>query len=124
MTAARKRAYVVFDVEHDADVVDLLVTQSRNPDSPFEVVDRSTGDPEAARARIRAADVAVVLCGEYTGTDEGVNAELRILQEEAIPYFLLRGRFEIWAKPEAARPTEKTYGWTWPHLKTLIGGGR
>jgi hypothetical protein len=122
--SARKRAYVVFDHEHDADVLQLLETQSRNPDSPFDVVDHSTGDVEAARALIRAADVVVVLCGEHTGTDPNVNAELRIAQEAGIPYFLLRGRFEIWVKPEASLPIEKTYGWTWPHLKTLIGGGR
>jgi hypothetical protein len=125
---ARKRAYIVFDHENDDDVRELLMTQSRNADSPFEVVDWTAKDARApgeeARAGIRAADVVVVLCGEHAVTAPAVNDELRIAQEEAIPYFLLRGRFEIWTKPEATRPEEKTYGWTWPHLKTLINGGR
>ena len=54
----------------------------------------------------------------------GVSAELRIAQEENIPYFLLQGRSDGGTKPTAAKDSDKIYKWTWDNLKLLIGGSR
>lgn len=126
---AKKRTFISFDYDNDSDLKTLLVGQAKHSDSPFEISDWSvkehlTGDwKEKARKRIRAVDVVCVLCGEYAAT--GVSAELKIAQEEGKAYFLLQGRTnKTCKKPNAAKPGDKLYNWTWDNLKTLIGGGR
>lgn len=50
---------------------------------------------------------------------------MKIAQEEKVDYFLLYGRKDkTCKKPTAAKSSDKIYNWTWPNLKTLIGGGR
>jgi hypothetical protein len=127
----KQRVFISFDYDHDDDLKILLVGQSKHEDSPFELIDWSvkealTGDwKEKARKRIRAADIVTVICGQYTNSATGVSAELRLAQEEAIPYFLLCGRSsKTCVKPVAARADDKMYNWTWPNLKSLIGGSR
>jgi hypothetical protein len=125
------RVFTSFDFDHDADLRTLLVGQAKHPDTPFELADWSLQDPltgdwrtKIAR-RIRSVDQMIVLCGWYTHTATGVNVELRIAQEEDIPYFLLAGRADgNNMKPTAARATDKMYKWSWENLKSLIAGGR
>jgi hypothetical protein len=128
---AATRVYISFDFDHDEDLKTLLVGQSKNEDSPFEITDASikeavTGDWKAkARANIKGADVVAVICGHYTHTATGVAAEVSIAQEESIAYFLLAGRAEgTNKKPTTARSSDKLYKWTWPNLKDLVGGAR
>jgi hypothetical protein len=70
-----------------------LVRQAKNPDTPFQIVDRSvrepmTGDWKAGvRRRTQAVDAVIVLCGEHMSTATGVDVELRITREERKPYF-------------------------------------
>jgi len=88
-----------------------------------EAIDKNWKDK--ARARIKCVDVVAVICGENTNTATGVSAELEIAQEENIPYFLLKGRTDkTCVKPKSAKAADSIYNWTWPNLKTLIGGGR
>lgn len=126
-----KRTFISFDYDHDEDIKTLLVGQAKNPDTPFNIQDFSvkehmTGDWKSkVRTRIKGCDVAIILCGEYTHTASGVAAELRIIQEENIPYFLLWGRSgKTCTKPTSAQSTDKVYNWTWDNLKALISGGR
>jgi hypothetical protein len=127
----KTRVFTSFDMDHDEDLRTLLHGQSLNPDSPFEMADWSLKDPltgdwkEKIRRRIRSVNVVCVICGEYTDTASGVSVELRIAQEERIPYFLLWGRNEkAVKKPTSATSTDQIYDWTWPNLKKLIGGSR
>lgn len=70
-------------------------------------------------------DVVIVICGQHTDTASGVSAELRIAQEEDIPYFLLEGRSGVRnVKPQAARDSDKIYTWSWDNLQLLIAGRR
>ena len=110
---------VSFDLEHDADLYDLLLEQSANASLGFEVSGRSEAsnlkDPEGAglRRRIREADQVIVICGEHTDGSMGVFAELRIAQEEQKPYFLLWGRRDsMCTKPTGAKASEGMYSWT------------
>ncbi|WP_433622061.1 TIR domain-containing protein [Nocardia sp. CA-120079] len=125
-----KRVFVSFDYDYDRVLKDFLIGQARNHDSPFEVHDWSIKEPSAdwrikARRRIRACDLAVVMCGEYTHTAEGVATELEIAQEEAIEYFLLKGYSDkVCTAPVTAKASDKMYVWTWANLKLLIGGAR
>lgn len=128
---ATKRVFTSFDFDHDEDLRNLLVGQSKNPDSPFEMADWSVKEPmtgnwkDKVRTRIRKCSLVIVICGEHTDTAGGVSAELGIAQEENIPYFLLWARSsKTCMKPKSAKSTDKIYKWTWDNLKALIGGAR
>ena len=127
----KKRTFISFDYDHHSDLKTLLVGQARNSDSPFSITDMSIKETIAkdwkdnARTRIKGCDVVVVICGKYTNSAKGVSAELRIAQEEGIPYFLLWGRSkETCVMPTSAKSEDKIYKWTWDNLKALIGGAR
>ena len=127
----KKRAYISFDFDHDSDLKALLVGQAKNPDSPFDIIDMSIKEvisdnwKASARRRIKSCDVVIVICGKYTNLASGVSAEVRIAQEENVPYFLLAGRADSQAvKPLAARSSDKVYRWTWENLGLLIRGCR
>jgi len=127
----KKKVFTSFDFDHDEDLRNLLVGQSRNPDSPFELSDWSvkepmTGDWKAkVRTRIKKCELMIVICGQYTSSATGVSTELEIAQEELLPYFLLWGRSDKHcAKPKSAKESDKIYKWTWDNLKALIGGAR
>ena len=128
---SKKRAFISFDFDHDDDLRMLLAGQSANPNTPFEIEDRSLKEPltgdwrEKVRRRMDNVDVVIVICGEYTHNATGVAAELTIAQEKEKPYFLLWGRNgKTCTKPSSALPTDKIYEWTWETLKALINGAR
>jgi hypothetical protein len=128
---AKTKVFISFDYDNDETLKDFLVGQSKLEDSPFDLADWSikealTGNwKEKARTRIKSADVVAVICGKKTDTAAGVSAELSIAQEEKLSYFLLQGYKDGGCKkPTSAKSTDKIYNWTWPNLKTLIGGGR
>ncbi|MBN1655088.1 MAG: TIR domain-containing protein [Deltaproteobacteria bacterium] len=126
-----KRAFISFDFDHDEDLRNLLAGQAKNPDSPFEIKDRSLKEPLTGdwkgkvRRRMDNIDVVIVICGEYTQAATGVAAELIIAREARKPYFLLWGRNgKSCTRPTSALSTDKVYSWTWDNLKTLIADGR
>ena len=125
------RVFTSFDADHDEDLRNLLVGQSKNPDSPFEMADWSVKEPmtgdwkRKVRERIKRVDQMIVMCGEHTDTATGVSIELDIARDEGIPYFLLSGRSDrTCKKPETSLTSDKIYNWTWDNLKKLIGGAR
>jgi len=128
---APKRVFASFDLDHDDDLRNLLVEQSRHPDSPFVVADSSVKEPMAGdwrvkvRKRMRQVDMVVILCGEHTSDAATVNAELKIAKEESIPCFLLWGRAGTkCSKPTSADASERVYRWTWESLTALLRGSR
>ena len=84
--AAKKRAFISFDYDHDEGAKTMLAGQAKLPDSPFDFTDASvkehlTGDwKEKVRRRMDNIDVVIVLCGQHTHTAKGVAAELTIAQ--------------------------------------------
>ncbi|GHI47572.1 TIR domain-containing protein [Streptomyces albidoflavus] len=125
-----KRVFVSFDYDYDKTLKNFLIGQAKNPDSPFEIHDWSIKEASPdwrgkARARIRASDVVIVICGEYTDEAVGVAIELKIAQEEEIDYFLLNGYSgKNGRRPSTVKATDKVYKWTWENLKLLVGGAR
>lgn len=127
----KARVFTAFDFDHDEDLRNLLVGQSKHSDSPFEMADWSvkeamTGDwKEKVRKRIRGVDQVIIMCGEHTDKATGVSVELSIAQDEDKPYFLLYGRSsKTCKKPKSAKSGDQIYNWTWDNLKALIGGSR
>jgi hypothetical protein len=130
-TMAARHAFISFDFDHDEDLRNLLVGQAKHPDTPFDIQDSSLKEPltgdwkEKIRARIRRADLTIVICGQYTHTATGVAAELAIARSERKPYFLLWGRADkTCTRPSSADAGDKIYNWTWDNLKSLISGNR
>lgn len=128
---ARKKMFVSFDFDNDADLKMLLVGQAKHPDTPFDVWDSSvkkhlTGDWEAkVREKIRNADVVCVLCGQSAHKAEGVAIELQIAKDLKKPYFLLWGYSgKNCTKPTSASASDKIYKWEWEILGKLINGER
>jgi len=127
---AKTPVFISFDYDNDSDLKVLLVGQAKLPDSPFEIEDWSVKNAsplwkEDARRRICQVKQVIVLCGLYTGSATGINAEISIAREEKKPYFLLAGRASgVNKKPSAALSSDKLYTWTWDNLKKLIGGAR
>ncbi|WEJ20926.1 TIR domain-containing protein [Pseudomonas sp. SD17-1] len=127
----KKRVFISFDYDNDVTLKTFLVGQAKLDDSPFDLADWSIKEhiddnwKAKARTRIKAVDVVCVICGNNTDTAVGVSAEVKIAQEEGIPYFLLNGYSDkTCIKPKAALSSDKLYKWTWPNLKSLIGGSR
>ena len=127
----KKRTFISFDYDHDVDLKNLLAGQAKNEDSPFEITDLSIKEAishdwkEHARRRIKGCDCVCVICGEFTDKANGVSAEVKIAQEEDVPYFLLWGRSDKKCKkPLAAYSSDKMYRWTWDNLKALFNGKR
>ncbi|WGL26773.1 hypothetical protein OWC53_15530 [Pectobacterium brasiliense] len=128
---AKVRVFISFDYDHDAILKTFLVGQSKLEDSPFELIDWSIKEhidanwKDKARNRIKSVDVVCIICGENTDKATGVSEELKISQEEGVPYFLLYGyNGKKCVKPKSALSTDKVYKWTWDNLKALINGDR
>jgi hypothetical protein len=128
---AKIKVFISFDFDNDSGLKAMLVGQSKLEDTPFEIIDYSvkqelSGDwKEKVRTRIKKAEQVIILCGEHTDTASGVNAEVKITQEEKKSYFLLAGYAEKTnKKPNAALSTDQMYKWTWENLKILLNGGR
>lgn len=123
----KKKVFISFDYDHDRDIKNNLVRQSRDPNSPFEIRDESIQVPiearwrDVVRNRMQHCDYVIVLCGEHTDTATGVTAELTIAQELGIPYFLLRGRRSVECrKPQHARREDLMHPWTWTELERML----
>jgi hypothetical protein len=123
----KSHVFVSFDLEHDAELYELLVAQSRTPSSGFTVVggsERSTTTDvwtERVRVQIREADQVIIICGEHTETSGSMGAELLIAQQEETPYLLLWGRrANMCTKPSGAKSSEGMYSWTQEILQDQI----
>ena len=127
---AKTRVFISFDYDNDARQKDLLVGQSKHPDTDFEFADWSskehlTGDWKAKiKAKLAYVDVVCVLCGKNMTSATGVAHEVTIAQEIGKPYFLLAAYQDDSLNPSTAGASDKLYKWTWENLKNLIKGDR
>lgn len=130
MATRKTRVFISFDYDNDARQKDLLVGQSKHPDTDFEFADWSskehlTGDWTAKiKQKLAYVDVVCILCGKNMDTATGVNAEIKICVEIGKPYFLLAAYAEGSKKPSAAKASDSLYRWSWDNLKALVAGGR
>jgi len=124
-----RRTFISYDYDYDARLKDLLIGQSKNTDSAFEINDWSIKQASStwrddARKRIKASGLVIVLCGKHAHQATGVATELAIAQEEGVSYFLLAGYKGESTRPTTAKSGDKLYTWTWDNLKALVGGAR
>ena len=122
------RVFISYDYDHDLDIKNALVAQSRLDDSPFSIEDWSVKDESAtwktdARARISRSGLVIVLCGRSMASASGVNVEIGLARDVGTDFILLSGRGQDSTRPSAASGS-KLYEWTWPNLKLLLAGSR
>ena len=122
----KKRVFVSFDFDNDKALKDLVIGQSRNPDTPFEVVDTSLKEAapmktweEKARAAIKRSDRVLVMVGPNTYRAPGVLKEVEMAREEGVPIAQMIGyrTGSYTPVPDAGR----LYQWDWNNLKKLLG---
>ena len=121
-----KRVFVSFDFDNDSSLHGAVVGQSKNPDSPFEIVDcslkeeapQSTWEARARRA-IKGADIVLVMVGVDTFKAPGVLKEVEMARDEEIPIVQVIGYSDkkCTQVPNAGR----RYAWTWENLKKVLG---
>lgn len=123
---ANKRVFVSFDFDNDKILKEFIIGQSKNPDSPFEVVDFSLKEaaPEKtwedkARRAITRSDVLIVMLGPKTRFAPGVLKEVKIANELGKKKFQVigyKGGSEHWRVPNGGT----VYRWSWATLKKLL----
>ena len=122
----QKRVFVSYDFDNDEFLKDSIISQAKNPDSPFEVSDVSLKEeaPQAewetrTRAAIARADIFLVMLGSKTRQAPGIRKEVRMANAFAKMRLQIIGYdtgSEDWAVPNAG----PVYKWSWPNLKNLL----
>ena len=113
------KVFASYDFEHDYDMKQNLITQSKRQDSPFAINDVSLNEkvPEwqqKARRAIESCDVFIVLLGNYTFQAQGVLREVSMARQ------LGKRRFQLRKQGHWPRPVEgggKVFAWKWKNIK-------
>lgn len=124
---AKTKVFISYDYEHDKDIKNSLIHQSKHKDSPFSINDFSINEPivsgwkKAAREKIQSCDFVIVLCGMNTHSAKGVEAEVTITRELDKDYILLKGRKKKnVSKPSNSLKTDAIIPWKWEILKDIF----
>lgn len=123
--ATKKKVFVSFDFDNDKVLKDFLIGQSKLEDSPFEVIDGSLKEaaPEKdwedkANAKIKAADVVIVMVGPKTHKASGVLKEVKMANAAGKKMFQIIGYKDgDYTRVEGAGVL---YRWNWENLKKLL----
>ena len=122
---AKTKVFVSFDFDNDKALKDFIIGQSKNSDSPFEVVDTSMKEaapqrdwPDEADSRIKRSDLVLVMVGPATHKAPGVLKEVDMARRNGIPIVQIIGYKDgnYTAVPNAGR----LYSWNWENLKKLL----
>ncbi len=119
---AKTRVFVSFDYDHDAELKDTLIGQSKLPDSPFSINDMSLqqATPEwqqKARAAIKRCQVFIVLLGEHTHQAQGVRREVKMAKR------IGKKRFQLRKQRQCPKPIDgagEVVAWKWNNLKKRL----
>lgn len=122
---AKKRVFVSFDFDNDKILKEFVIGQSRNPDSPFEVIDHSLKEaaPEVswevkADSAIARAEIVLVMVGRSTHRAAGVLKEVAMARRRGKQIVQVIGYRDgnYTPVPNAGR----LYAWNWQNLKQLL----
>lgn len=122
---AKKRVFVSFDYDNDRVLKDFIIGQSRNDDSPFEIIDHSLKEaaPERdwekkAATAISRAEIVLVMVGAKTHRAQGVLKEVAMARKAGVKIVQIIGYKDgdYTPVPDAGR----LYAWNWDNLKKLL----
>lgn len=121
----KKRVFISFQHDTDKSLKDLLIGQSHNEDSPFEVIDGSLKEAapendweEKAEERIKKADVVLVMLGVTTHRATGVAKEVAIARRLNKKIVQIIGHKD--GKCKRVLGAGRLYCWTWDNLKKIL----
>jgi hypothetical protein len=125
----KKKVYICFDYDQDKALKDLLIAQSNNKQSPFEIVDGSLqeaapekGWAEKARERIGKAEVVIVILGHLTHKAPGVLKEIKIARKLGKKVVQIVGYKDH--RFTRVPLGGVLYSWTWDNLKKILTRNR
>lgn len=122
---AKNRVFVSFDYDNDRVLKDFIIGQSKNDDSPFEIIDHSLKEaaPERdwekkAAAAISRAEIVLVMVGAKTHRAQGVLKEVAMARKAGVKTVQIIGYKDgdYTPVPNAGR----LYAWNWDNLKKLL----
>ncbi len=116
---AKTKVFVSFDYDHDAALKDVLIGQSKLPDSPFSINDFSLKETspdwqQEARKATEECEVFIVLLGEHTYQAQGVKREVQMAKQIDKKRFQLRKRGH-W--PTSVEGGGEVFAWKWKNIK-------
>ena len=120
---AKTRVFCSFNYDEVRNLKDLLIDQSKNEDSWFEVYVWSMkerarrGWGEEAERRIKRCDQVIVVLGQKTHSASGVKKEVKMTRRNGMPIFQLKPQDTNSIPVDNAG---KVYNWTWDTLKELL----
>ena len=119
---AKTKVFVSYDYEHDSNLKDTFVAQSKLQDSPFSINDVSIREPtphwqQKARSAIEGCNVFVVLLGDHTFQARGVIREVKMAIELNKKRFQLRKKGQ-W--PKSLRGAGEVVVWKWMNLQKWL----
>jgi len=124
-TTLKKRIFLSFDYPSDNRLKDFIINQSKNNDSPFELLGCSIEQvtpqqncKQVAEDQIKKADWVIVMVGPQTHSASGVLKEVEMARRNNIPIVQVIGYKDgnYAAVPNAGR----LYRWNWDDLKKLL----
>lgn len=122
---AAKKVYICFEYDKDKTLKDLLIGQSRNHETPFEVSDHSLKEAapekdweEKAMNKIKRVDQVIVLLGATTHRAPGVLKEVAIARDLGKKVVQLIGYKD--QKYKRVQGAGVLYKWTWHNLKKIL----
>ena len=116
--------YISFDFDNDRELKDFIIGQSKNPDSPFSVIDHSikqavSGDWVAdAERRIKRSDVVLVMVGHQTHSAQGVKKEVTLGRKHSKKIVQVIGYKDT--NPIPVANAGRLYRWNWDNLKKIL----
>ena len=117
----KKRVFFSFDYDNDNNLKDLLIGQSKNPDSAFEVSDWSAPSwEEEAEGRIKRSDQVIIVLGDKTHSASGVKKEVEMTRDNNVSIFQLQPQQPQDKSPTPVANGGKVYNWTWDNLNKLL----
>lgn len=119
---AKTKLFVSYDYEHDSNLKDTLISQSKLPDSPFSINDLSLRETvsdwqQQARTAIEKCDVFIVLLGDNSHQAKGIQREVRMARQIGKKRFQLRKRGH---QPKPLEGGGEVVAWKWKNLKKYL----
>lgn len=119
---AKTKVFLSYDYEHDSDMKDNLIAESKRRDSLFSINDLSLREKvsdwqQKARTAIQGCDVFVVLLGDNTHQASGVRREVRMARQ------IGKRRFQLRKQGHSPKPLEgagTVVALRWKNLKKYL----
>ena len=122
------RTFISFDFDNNENEKNLFSGQAKNSKTPFEISDWSSKQAlpqrtweETIKEKISRCNVMIVLVGKNMASASGVVKEIKMAQEQNVPYF---GVYVGGANSNSILPTgltpRRVISWTWDGIAQAI----